>query len=49
MHFFQNGDLRYFQVATTPLTSDFDGLPYSRVRGTPDFFHQNDRKGCKRD
>ena len=25
---FQNGDLKYFQVATTPLYSDFDGLPY---------------------
>ena len=33
-----------------PVPSDFDGLPCSRVRGTPGFFfHQNDRKGCKRD
>ena len=36
-----------------PLTvpSGFDGLPYLRVvRGYPGFFfHQNDRKGCKRD
>ena len=48
---FQNGDLKYFQVATTPLPvpSDFDGLPYPHVSGTPGFFHQNDRKGCKRD
>ena len=30
----QNGDLKYFQVATTPLSSDFDGLPY-RVTGYP--------------
>ena len=37
-------------MATTPVLSDFDGLPYPRVRGVPlDFFHQNDRKGCKRD
>ena len=43
--FFQNGDLKYFQVATTLVPSDFDGyggLP-------PDSFHQNDSKGCKRD
>ena len=47
----QNGDLKCFQVATTP--------PYPRTLtayhtpmslGTPGyFFHQNDRKGCKRD
>ena len=36
-------------MATTHVPSDFDGLPYPRVRGTQDFFHQNDRKGCKRD
>ena len=30
--------------------SDFDGLPYPRVRWYPQFFfHENDRKGCKRD
>ena len=50
---FQNGNFKYFQVATTPppppIPSDFDGLPYPRVRGTPDFFHQNGCKGCKRD
>ena len=46
---FQNGELKYFKVATTPLPSDFDGLPYSYVRGYPGFFHQNDLKGCKRD
>ena len=48
---FQNGDLQYFEVATTHLPSNFDGSPYPHLRGTPDvffFFHQND-KGCKRD
>ena len=40
----------YFQVATTaPVPLNFDGLPYPCVGGTPDFFHQNDCKGCKRD
>ena len=29
--------------------SDFNGLPYTRVTGTPGFFFTNDRKGCKRD
>ena len=49
--FFLNGDLKYFQVGNhTPIPSNFDGLPYPRVGGTPGFFfHQNDRKGCKRD
>ena len=32
-----------------PVPSDFDGLFTPVLRGTPDFFHQNDRKGCKRD
>ena len=32
-----------------PSHSDFDGLPYPRVRWYPNFFHQNDRKGCKWD
>ena len=40
---------KYFQVTTTPVPLDFDGLPYPCVEDTPDFFHQNDRKGCKRD
>ena len=34
----QNGDLKYFQVATTPVPSDFVGLPYPLVRGYPCFF-----------
>ena len=36
--FFQNGDLKYFQVVFTPLPSDFDGLPYPHVRGYPRIF-----------
>ena len=33
-----------------PPSSDFDGLPYPRVRWSQHFFfHQNDRKGCNRD
>ena len=33
-----------------PLPSNFDGSPYPHLRGVPQvFFHQNDRKGCKRD
>ena len=36
-----------------PLPTIFDGLPYSPPphprRGYPDFFHQNDRKGCTLD
>ena len=47
--FFKNGELKYFQVATTPLSLDFDGLPYPVLGVPPDFLHQNDRKGCKRD
>ena len=31
-----------------PLPAIFDGLPYL-PRGTPDFFYQNDRKGCTLD
>ena len=52
LFFFQNVDLKYFQVANHPppyprtLTP---GLPYPVLGGTPDFFHQHDRKGCKRD
>ena len=49
-YFFQNGDLKYFEVATTPLPSNFDGSPYPHLKGYPQvFFHQNDGKGCKRD
>ena len=36
-------------MATTPVPSNFDGSPYPHLRGVPLFFHQNDRKGCKRD
>ena len=35
---FQNGDLKYFQMATTPRTLGLDGLPYPRVRGYPRIF-----------
>ena len=31
MSIFQNGALKYFQVVTTPVPSDFDGLPYNRL------------------
>ena len=32
-----------------PAPSDFDGLPYPRVRWYPQFFfHENDCKGCKK-
>ena len=39
------------EVASTPPSpSDFDGLPYPGQGGTPNFFfHENYRKGCKRD
>ena len=52
MHiFFQNGDLLlYFQVATIPYPRTLTAYPTTVLRGTPGFvFHQNDRKGCKRD
>ena len=35
---FQNGDLKYFEVATTPLPSNFDGSPYPHLKGYPRFF-----------
>ena len=43
--------LKTEKVATTPPSpSDFDGLPYPRVRWYPQFFfHENYRKRCKRD
>ena len=48
--YFSNWRLKHFQVATTPVPSDFDGLLYPHVRGYPRiFFHQNDSKGYKRD
>ena len=36
-------------MATTPVPSDFDDLPYPVLGGTPGFFHQNNRKGYKTD
>ena len=48
--YFSKWRLKIFSGGNQPLpTSDFDGLPYPRVRGYPGFFHQNDSKGCKRD
>ena len=47
---FQNGDLKYFQVATIPpYPRTLTTYPTPVLGGTPRFFHQNDRKGCKRD
>ena len=48
---FQNGDLKYFEVATTPpYLRTLTAHPTPILRGSPGFFfHQNDRKGCKRD
>ena len=51
MHiFFQNGDLKFFGVATTlPPTPELWRLtlPPPSLGLPPKFFHQNDRKGCK--
>ena len=51
--FFKKGELMFFKtekVATTPPSlSDFDALPYPRVRWYSLFFHENDSKRCKRD
>ena len=42
--------LKTEKVASTPQPSDLDGLPHPRVRWYPQFvFHENDRKGCKKD
>ena len=43
--------LKLKRLQQPPSPSDFDGLPYPRVRWYPQFFffHENDRKGCKRD
>ena len=49
---FQNGVYIFrWQPPPPPhVPSDFDGLPYSRVRGYPQIcFHQNEHNGCKRD
>ena len=48
--YFSKWRLKIFEVATTPLHSNFDGSPYPHLKGySRSFFHQNDRKGCKRD
>ena len=49
--YFSKWRLKIFSGGNHPLSSDFDCLPYPRVRGYPGFFffYQNDRKGCKRD
>ena len=51
--FNQNGDLKYFHVATPPppYPQTLTAFPTPVLGGTPRyfFFHQNDRKGCKRD
>ena len=36
-------------MATTPYPRTLTAYPTPVLGGTPDFFHQNDRKGCKRD
>ena len=41
---FQNDDLKYFRVATTPYPRTLMAYPNAWF-----FFHQNDRKVCKRD
>ena len=51
---FQNGKLKYFEVATTsPTFESLTAHPTPILGGTPVFFlfffHQNDRKRCKRD
>ena len=47
---FQNGDLKHFQVATIlPYPRTLTAYPTPVLGSTPDFFHQNNRKGCKSD
>ena len=41
--------LKLKRLQQPPSSSDFDGLPYPRVRWYFHFFHENDHKGCKRD
>ena len=42
--------LKLKRLQQPPSPSDFDGLPYPRVRWYSHFFfHENNRKGCKRD
>ena len=47
---FENGDMKYFLVATPPpYPWTLTAYPTPMLGGTPGFFfHQNDRKGCKR-
>ena len=40
--------LKLKRLQQPPSPSDFDGLPYPRVRWYPhNFFHENYRKGCQ--
>ena len=45
--YFSKWRLKIFWGGNHPPT--FDGSPYPHLRGTPLFFHQHDRKGCKKD
>ena len=43
---FQNGNLKFFGVTTTPYTQTLTAYPTPIFGGTPAFFfHQNDHKG----
>ena len=42
---FSKWQLLIFSGGNPPVPAIFDSLPYP-LKGTPDFFHQNDRKGC---
>ena len=47
--FFQNGDLKYSQVAITPRTRPLWRLTLPHLKGVPNFLRQNDCKGCSLD
>ena len=48
--FFQNGDLNILRSQPSPYLRTLAAHPTPNLGGTPAFFfHQNDRKGCKRD
>ena len=47
--YFSKWQLKIFSGGNHPSYPQPSTLPYPRVRGTPGFFHQNDRKRCKRD
>ena len=48
--FFKIATDNIFRWQPAPVPSNFDDLPYPRVRGTLGFFfNQNDHKECKRD